>query len=118
MGRKLTTIIAFFIAGGSTTAFLVLWFVTSYRELSSKKREVDVAAEQVRIHYNGNMQESDNSNAKIAKKMLDTSRMIYSETVRGYNDVLFNPINCFPGFIMGFREMSETDNISYLSNEN
>ena len=46
----MTTIVVYFIAGLSTVAFFTLWAMTSYRELSPKKREVAAAAQQVHMH--------------------------------------------------------------------
>lgn len=104
----MTAIIPNIIAGISTIAFLSLWFVTSYRELSHKKQEVVAAAEQVKMHRTLRLKECGSSNRQAAKRMLDTSYMIYMETVKGYNSVLKKPINRFPGFIMGFRLIPET----------
>lgn len=113
----MTAFITYFIAG-SGTSFLVLWIINSYQELSCKRKEVNVAQNQVQIHFNDNNQENESSNAEVTQRMLATSRMIYAETVRGYNAVLLSPKNHFFGLMMGFRKMSETDNISHDIDEN
>lgn len=103
-GEILTAIFPYFIAGISTIAFFTLWFITSYRELTHKKQEVMTASEQVQMHRTLlEIQEQGSPNIHAAKRMLDTSYMIYNETVIGYNLVLKNPIHHFSGFIMGFR---------------
>lgn len=105
----MAAILACYLAGISTAAFLTLWFVTSHRELARKKQEVMAAAEQVQMHRTHYVQERGSSNAQMAKRMLDTGRMIYVETVKGYNNCLKNPMYRFPGFVMGFRLMPETE---------
>lgn len=108
-GGILTIIIASYMAGISTATILTLWFVTSFRELDRKKKEVAAADEHVQMHRTIYMQVRGSPNAQAAKRMLDTSRVIYLETVKGYNDCVKNPIYRFPGFMMGFRIISETE---------
>lgn len=106
----MTSIFPYFIAGISTIAFFTLWFLTSYRELTHKKQEVMTASEQVKMHRTLlELQEQGSPNVNAAKRMLDTSYMIYVETVKGYNLALKNPIHYFSGLIMGFRFLSETE---------
>lgn len=100
----MTALFPYFIAGISTVAFFTLWFITSYRELAHKKQEVIAASEQVQMHRTLlELQEQGSQNLQAAKRMLDTSYMIYVETVKSYNLVLKNPIHHFSGLIMGFR---------------
>lgn len=101
------TLIAYIIAGFSFTALITLWFVIAYRELARKKREVIAAFEQVQLHNELHEQAQNSPNTHTAKKMLDTSRMIYTETVNGYNHCLKNIVYCFPGWVMGFRQISK-----------
>ncbi|MDD4493476.1 MAG: hypothetical protein PHV32_03885 [Eubacteriales bacterium] len=96
-------VILYIMAGVSTSAFLTLWFIVSHRELSGKKREVAAAAEQVQLHRSLHSKERGGDNSQAAKRMLDTSYRIYSETARVYNKSLLNAVYRIPGFIMGFR---------------
>ncbi len=105
----MTAIVACFIAGLSTAAFLTLWFVISYRELAHKKLGVAAAAEQVQMHRTLFRQARGGPDAKTAKRMFDTSRLIYAEAAKCYNNTLKKPIYLFPGLIMGFRLLSETN---------
>lgn len=104
----MTAIFPYFIAGISTIAFFTLWFITSYRELNHKMQEVMTASEQVQMHRTLlEIQEPGSPNVHAAKRMLDTSYMIYNETVKSYNLVLKSPIHHFSGFMMGFRTISD-----------
>lgn len=103
----MTVIIACLIAGISIAAFLALWVVTSYRELGSKKQEVTAVAEQVQMHRTLYRQTRGSPNGQAAKKMLETSRMVYAGTVKGYNNCLKNRVYRLPGFVMGFRRVPE-----------
>ncbi len=106
----MTAIIPYFIASISSIAFFILWFITSYKELTNKKQEVMAASEQVLMHRTLlNIQEQGSPNVHAAKRMLDTSYMIYEETVKSYNLVLKNPIHHFSGFMMGFRFISDNE---------
>ncbi len=99
----------YFIAGMCSVAFFILWFSISYKELSRKKQEVKAAAEQVQMHLELlELQEYGSPNIKAAKRMLNTSYMIYQETVKGYNHVFKSPAHHFSGVIMGFRSIPET----------
>lgn len=108
-GEVLTTLIACIIAGICATAFVALWFRVSYCVLADKYREVEATAEQSRMHYSNYRQERGNPNAEAAKRIFDTSRMIYRESLNKYNQVYSKPINRFPGMLMGFRIGKERD---------
>ena len=110
-GDKLTAMIAFVIAVLCAAAFLSLWFTVSYRILSNKYREVEAAAEQIRMHYDLYRKKRGEPNAEAAKRMLDTSRMIYTEIQNEYNQVYKKVIYHFPGFLMGFRLIKEKETI-------
>lgn len=105
----MTVIIAYVIAGISATAFVTLWFTISYHKLSLKYREAEEAAEQVKMHYAIYRQDRESLNVKTVKRILDTSRMIYRESVNDYNRVYANPIYRLPGFMLGFRFMKEKE---------
>lgn len=105
----MAAIIAYSMAGISTVAFITLWFTTSYRELSLKRQEVVSAKEQVEMHLSLYMQAQCSTNAQAAKRMLDTSRMIYGEIVKSYKNTLKKPLYRLPGFVMGFCLMSEIE---------
>jgi len=119
----LTAIIAYFIAGISTAAFLTLWFVTSYRELARIKEEVVAAAEMVKMHRTLYMQELGGPNMKAAKRMLDTSNMVYMEIVKSYNVCLKKPLNRLPALMLGFHYISKDEKMTedmtaHLTNDN
>lgn len=103
----MTVMIAFVIAILCAAAFLSLWFTVSYRTLSSKYREVEAAAEQIRMHYDLYRQKRNSPNEETAKRMLDTSRMIYRESQNNYNQVYKKLFYHVPGFLMGFRLIKE-----------
>ncbi len=96
-------IIACTIAVISTAALLLLWFGIAFNKLSHSKHEMTSAAVQAQMHRTLYNQERGNPNAQAAKRMLETSNMIYRETIKSYNRVLANPIYRIPGFIMGFQ---------------
>lgn len=98
-------IIAYAIAGICATALIVLWFAASFNRLAEKHQEVKAAEEQVRIHLTDYRTVRGSPDAEIAKKMLDTSRLIYRGSVNEYNRTYRKLIYHFSGFILGFRSI-------------
>ena len=105
----MANIIAYFIAGLSTTAFLILWFIISYKAICSKKNEVKLASEQIKMHTLLHIEAKYGPDEKCAKKMLETSHMIYDESIEGYNKTLHKLIYFIPGLIMGYRKINKED---------
>lgn len=105
----MTFMIAYVIAGISGAAFLALWFSVSYRKLADRYHEVEAAKEQIKMHQAIFRQEQDSINIQVARRMLETSRLIYREAVNDYNRVYANPLYCIPGFMLGFRHVREME---------
>ncbi len=98
-------IIAYAIAGICATALIVLWFAASFNKLADKHQDILAAEEQTRIHLIAFRSVRGCPDAEKAKKMLDTSRLIYRESVNEYNRTYGKLIYHFPGFILGFRSI-------------
>lgn len=96
-------IIAYVIAGISVTGLIALWFAVAFNRLVDKHQEVMAAKEQIKVHYEAYRKERGGQKEEIAKRMLDTSRLIYQESVNEYNRFYSNPMYHFPGFLLGFR---------------
>lgn len=94
--------LGWFVAGICVTAFVTLWFIVSYKELSTMQKSLDTIREQVQIHRRLYMQERGGENDASAKKILENKLMVYKDTVKKYNALLKRPMNRIPGYIMGF----------------
>lgn len=101
----MTTILAWFIAGSSTAGLVTLWFVIAYQELSHARQCIENAAEQLSLHKNLYPKAKNSPDGDAATHALDTTKMIYREVIKNYEYVRHKPMNRFPGFILGFREM-------------
>ncbi len=95
--------LGWFIAGICVTAFVTLWFIVSYRELSAKQKILDTINEQVQMHRKLYMQERGGENDAAAQKILENKLMVYREVEKDYNALLKRPINRIPAYIMGFQ---------------
>ena len=104
--------IAYFIAGISTVALLILLFSTAYQVLSQKREDVRNAEENVNLHRNCFKSMRSTPDEMSARKMLETSTQIYTQIEKHYNETLRKPRYRVPGFLMGFRksERQKTDN--------
>jgi cyanate lyase len=100
-------VIPYIITAASLCGFLLLWFVTVRRELSSKRGQVQNSAEEVALHEAALKELRDSVRRASAETALDTAGMIYREVVFRYNRALKNPLNYVPGIIMGFRFFAE-----------
>lgn len=105
----MTFMIAYVIAGISAAAFFTVWFTVSYFKLAERYHEVEAAKEQIKMHQAVYRKEQDDKKIQVARRMLETSRMIYRESIRDYNRVYVNPLYRIPGFIMGFRVLKEME---------
>jgi len=97
-----TDLMAWFIAGLCVSAFIILWFSVSFRELSAKRKNLIALGEQVRMHKLLCMQERGGENDNAAQKMLESKLMVYHKLEKDYNALLKRPFHRIPGYIMGF----------------
>ena len=100
-------ILGWFIAGIWVTAFVTLWFIVSFRELSAKQKSLDTISEQVHMHRRLHMQERGGENDTASHKILEHKLMVYREIVKDYNILIKRPMNRIPAYIMGFRPVGE-----------
>ena len=98
----IVTTLGWFMAGISIAAFVTLWFVISYKELSMKRSSLEAIVEQVQIHRRLYMQERGGENDTVAKNILDNKIMVYQEIEKDYKALLKRPMNRIPAYIMGF----------------
>lgn len=108
----MTFMIAYVIAGISAAAFFTLWFTVSYFKLAERYHEVEAAKEQIKMHQAVYRQKQEDKNIQMARRMLETSRMIYRESISDYNRVYMSPLYRIPGFMMGFRVLKEMEFIT------
>ena len=97
-----TATLGWFIAGICVTAFVTLWFIVSFKELSAKQKSLDNISEQVQMHRRLYMQERGGENDTAAQKILGNKLMVYRELAKDYNALLKRPLNRIPAYIMGF----------------
>jgi hypothetical protein len=90
------------IAGICVVAFITLWFIVSFRELSEKQKSLEAIAEQVELHRGLYMQERGSDNDAAAKNILENKLMVYREVERSYYALLKRPMNRIPAYIMRF----------------
>lgn len=102
----MATIIAYLIAGISTTGFLILWFWVARRELQEKHNMVESAANQLATCHKEYMLSRDGQEAMDAERIFLRSRDIYLQSVNLYNETLKRPWYGIPGFLMGFQIVS------------
>ena len=98
---------AWFIAGGSTAAFMALWFFVVHRELSRRRHNVECAARQLGFGQDTLKQARAAPEADYLQAMQDTNTRIYEQSAREYNAALLLFQNRFPGWVMGFRVIEE-----------
>lgn len=95
--------LGWFIAGIGMAAFITLWFIVSYKELSTKHKSLETIEEQVRIHRRLYMQERGGEHDTAAKNILDNKLLVYREIEKDYKALLRRPMNRIPAYIMGFK---------------
>jgi len=106
-----TAIIACVIAIISTAAFVVLWFWVVHRELRNKTDTVNSAVSQLAACRKNHMQTRDGPEEQDAKFILSRSLDIYRQSVMLYNQTLQKSWNRTPGFLMGFRQIKESESM-------
>ncbi len=94
--------LGWFIAGICVTAFVTLWFIVSFRELSAKRKSLETISEQVQMHRRLYMQERGGENDAAAQNILESKLMVYREVEKDYNTMIKRPMNRIPAYIMGF----------------
>lgn len=97
-----TATLGWFIAGICVAAFVTLWFLVSYKDLTAMQKSLDTISEQVHMHRRLYMQERGGENDAAAQKILENKFMVYREVKKNYNTLLKRPINRIPAYIMGF----------------
>jgi hypothetical protein len=105
----ITATLGWFIAGICVVAFVTLWFLVSFKELSAKRKSLDNINEQIHMHRRLYMQERGGENDAAAQNILENKLMVYREVEKEYNALLKRPLNRIPSYIMGFHpEKKET----------
>jgi hypothetical protein len=99
--------LGWFIAGIGVAGFVILWFVVSYKELSSKQKSLDTISEQVQMHRRLYMQERGGENDTAAQKILENKLMVYREVEKSYNALIKRPMNRIPAYILGFHPVGK-----------
>lgn len=99
--------LAWFIAGICVTAFVTLWFVIIFKELTEKLKSLEIINEQVQMHRRLCMQERGGENDAVAKKILENKLMVYNEVKKKYNALLKKPMIGIPAYIMGFHPVGK-----------
>ncbi|MCK9477922.1 MAG: hypothetical protein M0R40_00260 [Firmicutes bacterium] len=97
--------IAYCVAGLSTFALIVLWFLSAHKTLYRKRDAVYKAQEELRLHQNGYEKRRGSPEEPTAKHMLDTSIQIYEQIRTAYNKAFKNPVYRVPGVLMGFKSI-------------
>lgn len=106
-GYMPVAMLGWFVAGICIAAFIILWFKTSYRELSAKRKTLYAIDEQVQMHQTLYMQEKGSEHELVAQNILENKQMVYREVEKDYNRLIKRPINCIPAYIMGFRPIKK-----------
>ncbi len=99
--------LGWFVAGICLTAFTILWFSVSFKELSAMKKSLNLISEQVQIHRNLHMQERGGENDATSHNILENKLMVYREVEKSYNELIKRPMHRIPAYIMGFRPVGK-----------
>ncbi|PHV70515.1 hypothetical protein CS063_10535 [Sporanaerobium hydrogeniformans] len=97
-----SNMLGWFAAGICTVAFVILWFSLSFRELSAKRKSLDIIYEQVQMHRRLYMQERGGEYDVAAQNILASKLMVYREVEKDYNALLKTPMHRIPAFILRF----------------
>lgn len=106
-----TAMLGWFIAGICFTAFIILWFWVSYREIYAKRCSLDSISEQVTMHRKLFMQERGGAFDASAQTVLTNKLIAYSKAEMEYNALLKKPAHCIPAYILGFRPTGKSDRL-------
>jgi len=99
--------IASIIAVASTAASLALWFWTVHRELRAKKDTVRSAWSQLSACRKKHIMAKDGPDEADKLCIYIRSRDIYLQAVTLYNLALQKPWNRIPGFLLGYRQITD-----------
>ncbi len=99
--------LGWFVAGIFVTAFVTLWFMVSYKELSARKKSLNAISEQMQMYHRLRMQERGGVNDEAAQRILENKLMVYREVEKKYNARIRSPMNRIPAFILGFHPVGE-----------
>jgi len=94
-------------AGICVVAFVTLWFIVSFKELSEKRKSLEAISEQVQLHRRLYMQERGGENDAAAQNIFENKLMVYREVEKEYKTLLRRPMNRIPGYIMGFQSVGK-----------
>ncbi|NCB64454.1 MAG: hypothetical protein EOM52_12850 [Clostridia bacterium] len=86
---------------------VVAWLAAGQRRLSALKGDVERASRQLTMHRALANQARDGPDAASARKMLDTSRMLYQSSAVAYNQALNQVGNRLAARVLGFRPTTE-----------
>lgn len=100
----MTAFIFYFIGTISIFALFAIWLINAYQVISSKKQDLLQAEDQVRLHREGYYQLSGSADEQAAVRMFETSKSIYLQVEKRYNETLRKPIYRIPAIVMGFRK--------------
>lgn len=103
------TWIAWLLAGVSTAGLVIIWFVSTHRELARAKQSVENAIRQVRLHVDGCAQVCHEPYEAAAANSLSVSRLIYREAVKNYEATRYKPVNRLPALLLGYRAIPKAD---------
>ncbi len=102
-----STFIGCLIAGGCLAGLVTIWFTAVYKELSKKLNSYIDIKDQLKLHESLFAQSRDGPDERAAAAMLETSRMLSYEAIKGYNQLIKKPMNRIPALLMGFRWLKE-----------
>lgn len=101
--------LGWFAAGVCLTAFIVLWFGISYRDLLVKRKSFELIEKQVQMHRKLYMQERGGPNDAAAKNVLKSKLLACKEAKDAYNQTLKTPLHRIPALMMGFRPVRTSE---------
>ncbi len=105
--RSLADIISYLFAIVSSIALVSIWFITTYKVVARKKDDVIQAENHIKLLQDGFHNINDKKDVIAAKKMIETSRQIYLQIEKNYNQTIKRPLYKIPSIIMGFRELNQ-----------
>ena len=98
--------LGWFIAGIFFAAFITLWFVSSYKELTEKRNSLVAIGEQVTLYRKLCMQERGGINEISSQKILSAKIAAYNEALKEYELSLKKLKNYIPAYMMGFKSFT------------
>ena len=105
-----TAALGWFFAGICFSALIFIWFGTSYRELSAKRRNLDAISEQIAMHRKLFMQLRGGPDDASAQNVLASKRIAYGEAKKNYDATTNNLLHYIPAYVLGLRTTEKQDN--------